>query len=410
MRTALRRAATGLSWFGAFALFALAPAIGSISSVLGVLVAALLAPVAFLRGSWTALRAQPAMLMFLVSFAALTICFAITARDPGQVLFAANFLGLLLAPVVYLVAARRPGVQTIAWLTALFALGAVVGALTGSYDIFVTGRDRALGWASGGNLMARSVVPLGFMAVAGLLAIRARWRWAYLVGLAAALYALYLTGTRGVFVAIPLLGLIFIWALMREFRVKPVWALAGLGAIILAMIVVGVGSPRFAGLVTLFQQLLFDRGAIADGATTQRLYMLEAGWVTFLKSPWIGFGWGNFTEAAKPYGIYFFHNDFMDAAVAAGVVGIAAWLATMLAPLVGVLAMPKDRYARTRLYGALILTTSFFIFGLTDMEFGYDLPTTLHAFFTAVLLGAFREPDSVNPASRSAADHRSARP
>lgn len=401
MGIVLRRTALGLSWFGAFALFTLAPAIGSISSVLGVAVALLLAPVAFLRGSWTKLRAQPAMLMFLASFIALTICFAITARDPGQVLFAANFLGLLLAPVVYLVASRRPGTKTLAWLAALFALGAIVGALVGTYDVFITGRDRALGWASGGNLMARSVVPLGFMAMAGLLAIKAQWRWAYLIGLLASLYALYLTGTRGVFVAIPVLGLIFIWALMREFRVKPVWALAGIGAIVLAMVVVGVSSPRFAGLVTVFRQLLFDRASITDGATTQRLYMLEAGWVTFLKSPWIGFGWGNFTEAAKPYGIYFFHNDFMDAAVAAGVVGIAAWLATMFAPIVGVLAMPKDRYANTRLYCALILTTSFFIFGLTDMEFGYDLPTTLHAFFTAVLLGAFREPESVSPASRS---------
>jgi O-antigen ligase len=390
----LRAIGVGLAWLGAVAVFVLSPAIGSIGSAVAVVAALLLSPRVFLRGSWAALRAQPAMLMFVASFAALTICFAITAREPGQVLFFANFLGMLLAPVVFLIAWRRPGERTIVIVCMLFALGTLVGALTGSYDVFIQHKERAIGWVSGGNLMARSVVPLGFMAVAAVIAVRASWRWAYLIALPLALYTLYLTGTRGVFVAIPVLGLIFVWFLLREFKVRRVWMVAGLGALVVAMGVVAIASPRFSSLWTLLYQVLFDRSAITDQATNLRLYMLEAGWVTWLKSPWIGFGWANFTDAAKPYGIYFFHNDFFDAAVAAGVVGIAAWLATLLAPIVGVLAMPKDRYSNVRLYCALILTTSFFIFGLTDMEFGYDLPTTLHAFFTAIVLGAFREPAS----------------
>jgi hypothetical protein len=55
--------------------------------------------------------------------------------------------------------------------------------------------------------------------------------------------------------------------------------------------------------------------------------------------------------------------------------------------------MPRDRFANLRLYCALILSASLFIFGLTDMTLGYDLPTTLHAFLTAIVLGAFREPE-----------------
>jgi hypothetical protein len=81
-------------------------------------------------------------------------------------------------------------------------------------------------------------------------------------------------------------------------------------------------------------------------------------------------------------------------AVAAGVVGIACWLAIIAAPLVGVLVMPRDRLHVLRLYCALILSTSLFIFGLTDMTLGYDLPTTLYAFLTALVLGAFREPEA----------------
>ena len=85
--------------------------------------------------------------------------------------------------------------------------------------------------------------------------------------------------------------------------------------------------------------------------------------------------------------------------MAAGVVGIVSWLMVLAAPLVGVAVMPKDRFSTLRLYCALILSVSFFIFGLTDLTFGYDLPTTLYAFMTAVVLGAFREkPPAINPA------------
>jgi hypothetical protein len=73
-------------------------------------------------------------------------------------------------------------------------------------------------------------------------------------------------------------------------------------------------------------------------------------------------------------------------------VGIVCWLAIIAAPIIGVFAMPRDRLHTVRLYCALILSTSLFIFGLTDMTLGYDLPTTLYAFLTAIVLGAFREP------------------
>jgi O-antigen ligase len=159
-------------------------------------------------------------------------------------------------------------------------------------------------------------------------------------------------------------------------------------------------SPRFIEISRLIEQTFANPSAILDPATTQRIAMWHVGWHAFLRSPLIGFGWAHLSDAAKPYVLSMYHNDFFNSAVAAGIVGIVAWLATMLAPIVGVLAMPRDRFAGTRLYCALLLSLSFFIFGLTDMTFGYDLPTTLHAFLTAIVLGAFREPGppEINPA------------
>jgi len=389
----LRIATTILAWFGAGVLFALSPAIGSIASIVAVLATILLSPVAFLRGSWTTLRQQPAMMMFLAAFVSLAICFVATAQQPGDTLFFTNFLGLLLAPVVYLLAMKRPGGRVIMIIAVLVAIGAVVGALVGSYDVFIQHKERAIGWGSGGNLMARTVVLLGFMGLIGVLAARSYWRWLLLIGTAASLYALYLTSTRGVFVAVPVLGLLFVVALMRELKAKRVWYAVGLGALVLAVAAVAVVSPRFLGVASLIEQTVFNQSAIPDPSTTQRIVMWQAGWSALLRAPLIGHGWAHLSDAAKPVQLSMYHNDFFNAAVSAGVVGIVAWLATLLAPIVGVLVMPPDRLSNLRLYCALLLSVSFFIFGLTDMTFGYDLPTTLHAFLTAIVLGAFRERD-----------------
>ena len=190
IRTILRIIVTSSPGSLATVLFVLSPAIGSISSIAVLLLALVLSPTVFLRGSWRALRAQPSVLLLAAAFVLLTICFALTQTQPSDILLVTAFLGLLLAPVAYLLAWRRPGARTIAIIAALFALGAFVGAITASYDVFVQHFQRAIGWGSGGNLMARSVVPLGFMALSGVFAVRSPWRWLYLWALPWALRAL----------------------------------------------------------------------------------------------------------------------------------------------------------------------------------------------------------------------------
>jgi len=399
IRTIVRSVVAVIAWFAAVVLFVLSPAIGSISSIAALLLILLLSPTVFMRGSWGALRAQPATLLLAAAFVMLAVCFALTQTQPSDVLLVTAFLGLLLAPVAYLLAWRRPGARIIAVIAALFALGTFVGAVTASYDVFVQHFERAIGWGSGGNLMARSVVPLGFMALSGVFAVRSPWRWLYLLGPAFGLYALVLTQTRGVFIAVPVLSLIFIWALMREFRASRWWYLAGLGVLAVIVVAAAIYSPRLLGVTGVLEQVVADPSAVSDPGTAQRIAMWHAGWYAFLQHPLIGWGWARLSEAALPTVLSMYHNDFVNMAVAAGVAGIVSLLLVLAAPLLGVALMPRDRFSTLRLYCALILSVSFFIFGLTDLTFGYDLPTTLYAFMTAVVLGAFREKDpAVNPA------------
>jgi len=137
--------------------------------------------------------------------------------------------------------------------------------------------------------------------------------------------------------------------------------------------------------------------ASADFATYERQAMLSAGWTAFLSAPWLGYGWANLGTAAAladPAGfgqlagvVFMFHNDVLDFAVAGGVFGLAAYVLFLVAPIAGAFAAPRDSLRTVRFYGALVLSVSFLVFGLTDMTFGYDLTTTLYAFLTALLLG-----------------------
>lgn len=388
----LKRVAAGLAWFGAVVLFVLSPAIGSISSIVAVAVALLLSPLVLRPGSSSLIRAQPAMLMFLASFLSIAICYQATARHPTDVLLAVNFLALPLAPVVYLAARRAAGRQTIVIVSALFAAGDVVAVLMGGYDLAIRHVGRAAGIAQGGNLMARTVVLLAFMATASALVTARRWWWVCGGGLVLSMVALYLTQTRGVFIAVPVLGLILVGAVMRPRRAPRSWYAIGAAVVLAAVVAVAVVSPRFLGLGEVLGQLGTNPAQLSDSSAAERLYLWHAGWVTFLKSPLIGFGWANFTEASLPYGIYFYHNDFLDMAVAAGVVGIACWLAIIAAPVIGVLALP-----RRPAYGAALLRPDPERqppdLRADRMTLGYDLPTTLHAFLTALVLGAYQEPE-----------------
>jgi len=237
---ALRHAASGLGWFGIFALLVLSPAIGSIASVAAVLTAVLLTPVAFTGDGWDELRRQPALLAMPAAFGVLVLLFAVTARHSGDVLFAANFFALLLAPTVYLLARHRAGARSVLVLSTLCALGTLVGALTASYDVFLQHKERAVGWASGGNLMARTVIPLGFLALAGMLVSSSRWRWLYLMAPVLALYTLYLTGTRGVFVAVPVLAVLIVLTVLDQRR-SPWMAYVAAFGLAAAIVVVLVG-------------------------------------------------------------------------------------------------------------------------------------------------------------------------
>jgi O-antigen ligase len=141
--------------------------------------------------------------------------------------------------------------------------------------------------------------------------------------------------------------------------------------------------------------------AVTDESTRERLVLWQAGWSSFQQSPWLGHGWANIMSSVQPFlpaddaalatTLPQLHNDVLNFAVGAGIVGVACYFAIISAPLVGAWLSPRDRLRTFRLYGATVLTIVYIGGGLTDLMFGFEFHTFLFIMLTAILLGYCRE-------------------
>ena len=397
MGAATPRWAGVLLALAAVVIFALSPLVGSIASVVAVLLVLATTPAAFAPGWRQTLIAQPGALLLTGAFVALTLAFVVTARAPADVSFALNFLALPAVAVICLVAR---GSDRTGLLVAVFNLclaGAIFGALVAVVSVLMLGMDRGQGFAGGPNLLPRIAIPLGLAAAGALLVVSGKRRLIYYAGPAAAAVATLFSGSRGAAVALAVLVVMLAGFMLsrRDLR-RDLWVLVILCVLASALgaLVVPELAERFTSIVPTAIELL-TTGTTVDSPTDQRLDGLVFAPDAFLAAPLFGWGWANMGAAVGSAGAppevaaiehYFFHADLANFAVGAGVLGLAAWLAILLSPLVGVAMAGRDAMHGARLYVALMLAVSFAVFGLTDYTLGYDLPTTLFAFLTATLL------------------------
>ena len=419
------RVATILTWAVLLFLIPLAPVLGSVASIVASVLAIALIPFAIAGNGWSIARRDPAMIVFVAVFLALTICFVITARTPRDPLFAFNFLALPLAAALHVIATRASEspriVRTIATLCLAGTLTALAIALN---DIFLRKLGYVYGFNLGPHVVARVALLLGFLALAGLFVTRSPWRFLFYLAPLVALVVVFLSGTRGALPAIPVMALILAVFLLVDRRDRLQFGILVLLGIA-ALAALALSSDRLASTARVIGEVL-SSGATTDSSAGERLGMFSAAWQLFLAAPLVGHGWASFAAVAYPilegrvWGgptdpFFQFHNDLANFAVAAGGIGVLCWVALLAAPVIGALMTPRDSLFRVRLYCCLQLSVSYFAFGLTDMTLGYDLPTTLYAFLTAIVLGALREDrargaptsSAADPASRPWPPHRS---
>ena len=160
------------------------------------------------RGTLLQLSDGLAARLFAAVFVVLAICFALSARSPHDLIYALNFVMLLLfAPLRGLLQSGcRPRRR---YRVARMALaGTVVALCVVGFDLLVLGDPRGQSPLLGAILLANTAVLLGFLSLLGTIAPQSRYRWVYLAGPIVGIITALLTGSRGPLLAVLPLALV----------------------------------------------------------------------------------------------------------------------------------------------------------------------------------------------------------
>lgn len=216
----------------------------------------------------------------------------------------------------------------------------------------------------------------------------------YAVGMVASGFLIIVSGTRAawpVLAIVPLFTLVLVVMRGVRFKFRTVVLFVS-GLAIVGTIAFGVVQARIDYTLSDIERV---QSSDFSGPIGERLIIYFAGYQLFQERPILGYGPGNerarvadrtFEIANRRIGYSHVHNAFLNQALRTGLMGVAALFAVLLAPLVVMLAEPKDDVgaAGIMIYaGALISYLSMGSFGIL---LGHDLHDSIFISLTCFTL------------------------
>ncbi|WP_055048209.1 O-antigen ligase family protein [Devosia sp. A16] len=349
---------------------------------------------------------NPIDLMFVTAAVLPAIAFLFTSEDPGDLLFAFNFVPLLLALPMRWQLQRFARLDSAVMIGRLALAGAGIAVIVSVVQVLILGYERAGPPLMSAFHFADTAMLLGFVALVGAFAPGANRRWLYLLGPVLGILAALLSGTRGALIAAPVLGFIalaFALALAPARHRTTTLVVAAAVAVAAAVLVFAAAKLGFGRAVDGFSvtQDVIAGGAV-DQSTRERLIMLWGGYQAFLHAPVFGYGWPDMVPAILPYvpksevermlTFRQLHNGLLSFAVGAGIPGVISFLILSVAPVIAVLKTPRDELFMSRLYLSVTLCAAYAVFQLTIIMIGFEFHTVQYAFMTVVMLGFVQAP------------------
>lgn len=353
---------------------------------------------------------------FLIAFIVLSSAFLLSAKTADDPMAFVDFLALPLIVPAYALAARHAGPGRIELISRLAALGCVFSLATALYQVHVLGLERAEGQTVS-IFFADISVLLAFLCLLGLSVSHSRWRWAYYAGHAAGFAACMAGGSRGA-----LLGYAVLYVCFAAYTL-----LKGQGAMrkrLLMLLFVPVFSlglsqvlfntDRVFSIVSVLGQVASTGKAESDNSATQRLAFWQGGVGAFMQSPIYGNGWWRRYDAAVPFmpkdgrdrtwsdDTSHLHNDVINFASAAGIMGVFAYLLLMSAPIISAWRSAMTPHRPIRLLSASGLSLGYLAFGLTDTMFVFEVPKSMFVLCAAVVMGLMMDPSAGTATGRRA--------
>ncbi len=342
------------------------------------------------------------VLAFLCHFLFVSLCYLLrpeailgNLEKPARMFFAVSALALVLA--------FRPARSTLWW-------GVIAGAIGGAALVFYQGLGLEMERPGGminpityGDLL----LCLALVSLAAAVDLRHTRRvlgpglaaLAALAGLAGVI----LNGTRGGWIALIMAALV----LLRYSHVVKGRLVPALVALTFTLFGAAYFVPD-TGVRVRVQQGISDATTYFDGGSAFsnvgiRLELWKAAALLIAERPVLGADKvvvksdieryvreGRVDDVVVP--MPHFHNDGVQALVTGGVVGFAAWLATLVAPLLFFAQVLRARGGDGKLQfapalGGMLVVVSFFSFGLTEVIFWSVKGSLFYALMIFVLMG-----------------------
>jgi len=313
---------------------------------------------------------------------------------------------LLIIPIyIYL---RHTGIKLFYLWYGLVA-GSIITTGIAIYDVLIMNSGRAHGLTHPivfGNL----ALVMGCMSMAGMGWFKRCASWSIvfpLVALLCGVFSSTLSESRGGWVAVPFLVVVFLWYIKSSFSFR-------LRAIISALLLVAFGamyvipqtgvSSHIDRTINSFQHYS-DGKVILDTqrtAVSTRLEMWKASWKMFLDNPVLGVGWGHYQEQAKlqieqglrknSAALYDHpHNQFISALASGGSLGFIVTIMLFLMPawlFVKYIKQGKTEDIKCLALAGLVLIVAYMAFGLSESILDRSRSVNFFAFYLAIFMAA----------------------
>jgi O-antigen ligase len=239
------------------------------------------------------------------------------------------------------------------------------------------------------------------------------------------LTASILSGSRGGWLAVPLLVAALLWQARSELTTRRMGGIAVALVCIVALsnaLADGMPTKRTSASVTSVSDYRPAAPASESAASSEgaRIEAWRSALHAFEQRPVTGLGWGNLSthfdrEVAlglrneRIANFEHAHNQLLGAAANGGVIGLAMTLLLFIVPLVTFLRALGSGSARRRTLGAtgVMVLGAYAVFGLTEAVLENLVPVTVLAVLVAALCS---EIDGVPDARRPAGRHAASRP
>lgn len=316
-----------------------------------------------------------------------------------------SFLNLLLIVPLYFLFKQYLTKSKVIWwglATAVIACG-LVAIYERQYGSLYSGFSLRAKAATHPILFADVILSMTFMWLAYFTTqighqIKTIENWLWLPVLLLGLTAVFLSGSRGAWVVVPVLVLMMFWQFRDQLSSKKLMISAAvLMAVMLAAYLLPATGIKKRIELTVDNVAKYEAGTQKGSSIGTRFEMWKASLMIFNENKSVGVGWGNYKESAQKLvddGRVFKsaaawnhpHNQFLSMMVNGGSIMLLALLLFIIVPLL-LLRRSLDyggSEARAYTLAAMVLIVSYAGYGLSEAILERSIPTVFYAFYLAL--------------------------